>query len=59
VPTTANINDPVYWRRRATEARRVADQLDDANAKQTMLSIAESYDRLAILAETKAARRPT
>jgi hypothetical protein len=37
----------------------LADQLDDATARQTMLSIAQSYERLAILAETKAARRPT
>jgi hypothetical protein len=59
VSTTSNIDDPAYWRRRAIEARRVADQLDEATAKQTMLSIAQSYERLAILAETKAARRPT
>jgi hypothetical protein len=58
VSTTSNIDDPAYWRRRAIEARRVADQLDEATAKQTMLSIAQSYERLAILAETKAARRP-
>ena len=43
------INDPAYWRERADEARRIAEQLADAVAKQTMLEIANSYDALAVL----------
>jgi hypothetical protein len=39
-------NDPAHWRRRADEARRAADLLDDADAKQTMLEIAAAYERL-------------
>jgi hypothetical protein len=45
------INDPAYWRERAEEARRIAEQLADAVAKQTMHDIARSYDNLAELTE--------
>jgi hypothetical protein len=48
-------DDPAHWRRRAQEARRLADQLDDPITKQTMLDIARSYEQLATLAETKRA----
>ena len=51
--TTSIANDPAHWRRRAEEARRVADQLDDPIAKKTMRDIALSYERLAMLAEVK------
>jgi hypothetical protein len=50
-----SIDDPAYWRQRATQSRRLADQLDDPVQKRTMLEIAEGYERLAELAE----RRPT
>ena len=46
-------DDPAHWQRRAEEARRVADQLDDPIAKKTMRDIALSYERLAALAEKK------
>ena len=46
-------DDPAHWRRRAEEARRIADQLDDLIAKKTMQDIATSYERLAALAEAK------
>jgi sugar (pentulose or hexulose) kinase len=49
------INDPAYWRERAEEARRIAEQLADAVAKQTMLEIARSYDNLAELTEKRPA----
>jgi hypothetical protein len=49
------INDPVYWRERAKEARGMAEELTDAFAKQTMLDIARSYDNLAALTETRPA----
>jgi hypothetical protein len=48
-------DDPAHWRRRAGDARRIADQLDDPVAKKTMLDIALSYEQLATLAEKKAA----
>ena len=46
-------DDPAHWQRRAEEARRIADQLDDPIAKKTMRDIALSYERLATLAEKK------
>jgi hypothetical protein len=46
-------DDPAHWHRRAAEARRIADQLDDPIAKETMRDIANSYERLAELAEAK------
>ena len=50
-PTLAD--NPAHWQRRAEEARRIADQLDDPIAKKTMREIALSYERLAALAEKK------
>ena len=50
------INDPAYWREGAEEARRIAEQLADAVAKDMMLDIARSYDNLAKIAEE---RRPS
>lgn len=47
------INDPAYWRERAGEARRIAGQLADVVAKQTMLDIALSYEALAKIAEER------
>lgn len=46
-------SDPEHWRRRAAESRKIADQLDDPDAKATMLEIAQAYDQLALLIETK------
>ena len=50
--STPLIHDAEHWRRRAKEARRIADELDNV-AKQTMLEIAQSYERLAELAEQR------
>jgi hypothetical protein len=52
------INDPEHWRKRAEEARKLADQMDDPDAKQTMLGIAKDYDRLAERAEHRAKGDP-
>jgi len=49
------LHDPKYWRNLAREARREADQLNDAPSKQTILEVAHAYERLADRKE-KAAR---
>lgn len=52
------LKDPAHWRERAEEARRVAEALVDPKARQTMLEIAGSYERLAARALIRAAQRP-
>lgn len=44
-------NTPEYWRMKAQQARILADNLKDPHARVHMLAAAESYDRLAELAE--------
>ena len=51
MPFTASIHEPKRWRERAEEARAVAESLSNPQARQHMLACAESYDRLAVLAE--------
>jgi hypothetical protein len=41
------------WRGMAAEARAVAAEMTDPEARQIMLSIAEAYDRLARYAEAR------
>jgi hypothetical protein len=41
------------WRTLAAEARAVAEEMADPEAKRTMLSIADGYDRLARRAEAR------
>lgn len=52
------LNDAKHWRERAEEARAVAATLNDPEAEQMMLEIAESYEMLAQLAEQRAADKP-
>jgi hypothetical protein len=44
---------PAYWRTRAQEARTLADQMTDPEAKRTILDIAIKYDLLAQRAERR------
>jgi len=46
----SKINDPEYWRRRAEEARTLADEMTNLEAKRKMLKIAEDYEKLSIRA---------
>ena len=47
-----SINDPKHWLDRAKEARALAEQMNDPEAKRTMLKNADDYERLAQRAET-------
>ena len=51
------INEPEHWLARAEEARILANQMNDAEAKVAMLRIAEDYERLAQRAEGRALGR--
>ena len=42
-----SINDPKHWLDRAKEARALAEQMNDPEAKRTMLKNADDYERLA------------
>jgi hypothetical protein len=53
-PPPSFINDPAHWRERALEARILAGQIDDPNAKSAMLRIADEYEHLAKRAEQRA-----
>lgn len=44
--------DPEHWQERAEEARTLAEQMSDANAREKMLQIASSYERMAARART-------
>jgi hypothetical protein len=48
------IDDAEHWRERAQEARALADQIADLQAKAAMLKITASYDEIAIRAEARA-----
>ena len=50
-------DDPKHWCQLAQEARATAEQLDDPDAKKTMLEIAEGYDQLASSAEKRMASK--
>ena len=41
------LNDPSHWRKRAAEAREIADHMSDPEARQMMLKVADGYDRIA------------
>jgi hypothetical protein len=40
-------HDPAHWQQRAEEMRAAAKEMTDADAKETLLKIANDYDRLA------------
>ena len=42
-------NDPIHWRKRAMDMRKVADEMEPRPlAKEALLRIADGYDRLAV-----------
>lgn len=44
---------PEHWRKRAEEARAMAQQIEDPVAKREMLEIAVNYEKIAAVAELK------
>lgn len=42
-----------YYRNLAKRTREIAEQIDEADPKEHMLSVAEQYDKLATEAEVK------
>jgi hypothetical protein len=47
-------DDPSFWRQRADDARRLAEQVgDDVVAQNALREIAASYEQLAKLAEER------
>jgi hypothetical protein len=48
------LNEAVEWLDRAEQAREVAGQLTDPGAKQAVLQLAESFERLAKTAAGRA-----
>jgi hypothetical protein len=40
-------DDAEYWRKRAEEARTLAEQMKNTHTKSLMLGIAESYEKIA------------
>ena len=57
VPTSV-ADDPAHWKKRAEEARALADLMSDDVSKQMMLQIARDYDHLAERAEKRAKGSP-
>jgi hypothetical protein len=56
MPTT--FDTPEQWRSHAKEARALAKQMRDPEAKIAMLRVAESYDTIAKRTEAKLAAKP-
>jgi hypothetical protein len=50
---THPLDDPAHWYDRAGEARALAETIDDAETKATMLRIAADYINLAKRAERR------
>ena len=41
------IDDADYWRKRAEEARTIAERMTDGHTKSLILGVAESYEKIA------------
>jgi hypothetical protein len=50
-------NDPEHWRKRAKEARALAEKMTNAVSKKAMMEVAEKYDEVAARAVERLAKR--
>ncbi len=46
VPTSSDLKDVEYFRKRAEEARTLAEEMKDAHTKSLMIGIAKSYEQI-------------
>jgi hypothetical protein len=53
MPDAHYINDPKHWLDRAAEMRALAHDIKDMKARESMVRIAEEYERLAHRAEKR------
>lgn len=51
VPRRENFADSQFWQRRADEARAIAEQFGNADARRILLGIADSYEQIGRAAE--------
>ncbi len=47
LPPSSNFKDVDYFRKRAEEARSLAEEMQDTHTKLLMLGIADSYEQIA------------
>jgi hypothetical protein len=52
------VDDPAYWRFRANNARQIAEDMEQGEAKAVVLKIAEDYDFVARLTEDRLRQQP-
>ena len=57
MPTPPIIHDAKHWRDRAEGARRMAEQMSNRAARDAMLDVAASYERLAKRVTVKKPKR--
>ena len=50
-------NDREHWRKRAREARALAEKMTDVVGKKAMMEVAEKYDEVAARATERVAKR--
>jgi hypothetical protein len=57
MPTPSPLANPEHWRKRAKEAREVAEAITDPESKGVMLKIAENYEKLALRAAERVSKK--
>jgi hypothetical protein len=53
LPSATPLEHACYWRQRTAEIRAQANETHDPSVKQMLLEAAESYERLAEMAQTE------